>query len=265
MNQQFMKIVLRGSAILMTLILLVLCSCKQDACRDTICLNGGVCVDGTCVCANGYTGPTCAIVPDLCAGVICDNGGDCVGGVCTCPQGWTGPNCDILLNPCAGIDCENGNCINGTCTCSEGWTGSDCSTIRYAKNMIITKVEIYDFPVTNNGAPWDANSGPDVYFALNEGDFGSSNYLLLTEVQNDVNVNNPGILVYTDNMPVILNDVNSRLFSIGIMEDDNSDDDIMFTSSRFTFAHPNYHLQNILEVKNQDYDIEVRLHVQWQY
>jgi hypothetical protein len=33
--------------------------CKRDPCKDTVCLNGGYCVDGTCSCPDGFTGPNC--------------------------------------------------------------------------------------------------------------------------------------------------------------------------------------------------------------
>ncbi len=46
---------------LLTLILsLTLASCTmEDPCDDTFCLNAGVCIDGTCICADGYTGVNC--------------------------------------------------------------------------------------------------------------------------------------------------------------------------------------------------------------
>lgn len=33
---------------------------KKDPCKDKICLNGGYCEDGTCVCPQGYTGTDCS-------------------------------------------------------------------------------------------------------------------------------------------------------------------------------------------------------------
>lgn len=35
-------------------------SCTDD-CKDVTCLNGGVCEEGTCICATGYEGEDCAI------------------------------------------------------------------------------------------------------------------------------------------------------------------------------------------------------------
>ena len=35
-------------------------SCDTDACQDVTCNNGGICVDGDCVCATGYEGADCS-------------------------------------------------------------------------------------------------------------------------------------------------------------------------------------------------------------
>jgi len=35
-------------------------ACTSDPCKDVNCLNGGNCVSGTCVCANGYEGTDCS-------------------------------------------------------------------------------------------------------------------------------------------------------------------------------------------------------------
>jgi hypothetical protein len=34
-------------------------ACDEDACKDVVCQNGGTCVDGTCICAEGYEGTNC--------------------------------------------------------------------------------------------------------------------------------------------------------------------------------------------------------------
>lgn len=37
-------------------------SCNnQDACEDTDCQNGGICVEGDCICPDGFSGPNCEI------------------------------------------------------------------------------------------------------------------------------------------------------------------------------------------------------------
>lgn len=35
-------------------------SCETDPCNDVTCNNGGLCVDGDCVCATGYEGTDCS-------------------------------------------------------------------------------------------------------------------------------------------------------------------------------------------------------------
>ncbi len=34
-----------------------------DECDSQVCLNGGACVDGACICVNGYTGENCETAP----------------------------------------------------------------------------------------------------------------------------------------------------------------------------------------------------------
>jgi len=51
-----------GSGIHFLLILMVSLAavgCK-DACDEVVCFNGGVCVDGDCICAEGWAGPDCS-------------------------------------------------------------------------------------------------------------------------------------------------------------------------------------------------------------
>lgn len=36
-------------------------ACIKDNCTDVLCQNGGVCVDATCACANGYEGVNCEV------------------------------------------------------------------------------------------------------------------------------------------------------------------------------------------------------------
>lgn len=37
--------------------------------------------------------------PDPCKGIVCYNGGYCVNGSCSCPQGYTGPSCETQVTP----------------------------------------------------------------------------------------------------------------------------------------------------------------------
>jgi len=46
--------------LLVSITTLTLNSCKKDPCDSTICLNGGYCANGSCVCPEGYTGADCS-------------------------------------------------------------------------------------------------------------------------------------------------------------------------------------------------------------
>ena len=46
----------------------------SDPCDGVVCQNDGNCVNGSCVCTDGYTGNTCQIPPDLCNPNLCLNG-----------------------------------------------------------------------------------------------------------------------------------------------------------------------------------------------
>jgi len=50
-------------------------SCEDDPCDDTICNNGGLCVEGNCDCADGYSGATC---DDLDRDVVLGTGGSSI-------------------------------------------------------------------------------------------------------------------------------------------------------------------------------------------
>jgi hypothetical protein len=115
--------------LLLTICFFALSGCKKDQCESINCLNGGVCVDGTCECPAGYSGTNCEIF-DQCFNVTCLNGG---------------------------------NCVNGSCNCPEGFSGSDCSQQVTPQKIRVSKIEVLRFPATDNGAGWDLSSGPEIY------------------------------------------------------------------------------------------------------
>jgi hypothetical protein len=78
--------------IILAILMISISACK-DKCENTVCENGGVCADGTCVCPPGYSGETCSIA-DPCLNTNCMNGGECIDGTCECPAGYEGINCE---------------------------------------------------------------------------------------------------------------------------------------------------------------------------
>lgn len=69
--------------LLLYVLFYVLISCNKDSCKDSICLNGGNCVNGICQCAPGYSGTHCDEY-DLCYKVVCP--GKCELGECLPPK-----------------------------------------------------------------------------------------------------------------------------------------------------------------------------------
>jgi hypothetical protein len=78
--------------------LLIVCAvlffagCKNE-CKDTNCLNGGICNDGKCDCPPGSSGSRCE-VKDSCFGLKCENGSSCNGDSCGCLPTYYGKNCE---------------------------------------------------------------------------------------------------------------------------------------------------------------------------
>ncbi len=68
-------------------------ACNKDLCKNTVCLNGGSCLDGKCTCPPGVEGVRCE--KDLCEGKTCYNGGMCINGTCNCAAGFEGENCEL--------------------------------------------------------------------------------------------------------------------------------------------------------------------------
>jgi hypothetical protein len=95
--------------------MLALFSCS-DPCDDVDC-NGGSCVEGTCICPEGFFGDNCEI--------------ECINGVfqngeCVCLAGFEGEACDVEANLCDGVECNGGTCVDGTCDCPDGFFGDNC-------------------------------------------------------------------------------------------------------------------------------------------
>lgn len=79
---------------ILSLVLVLLAAGCRNPCKDLNCLNGGECVDGQCLCPDGFIGNTCQIEGVPCGSGYCYNGGTCTNGVCDCPPCFTGAACD---------------------------------------------------------------------------------------------------------------------------------------------------------------------------
>jgi len=102
---------------------------KPDPCLTVSCLNGGSCVDGSCVCTSNYDGDLCENVIDLCANVNCGANGVCdsASGVCSCNSGFEGQFCEVDM--CSTISCgAHGQCELGVCKCAASYSGANCNT-----------------------------------------------------------------------------------------------------------------------------------------
>ncbi|XP_059495455.1 tenascin-X-like isoform X16 [Stegostoma tigrinum] len=81
----------------------------------------GDCVDGQCVCRQGFTGKDCS--KELCPG-DCNDQGRCIDDECVCFPGYTGYGC--TEQSCPGNCSGHGRCVGGSCDCNKGYSGFDC-------------------------------------------------------------------------------------------------------------------------------------------
>lgn len=110
-------------------------ACGHRVCPDGCKSKHGECIDGQCVCKDGWTGLTCNVAPKSCpgkAGAPCNGHGSCVGATddgdskCICNRGFSGEDCGTDLCPKA---CSNhGHCTQFGCQCHKGFQGRDCGT-----------------------------------------------------------------------------------------------------------------------------------------
>ncbi|KAM6915822.1 uncharacterized protein dlk2 [Xenentodon cancila] len=110
------------------------------------CQNGATCVlvdsgDFTCLCPEGFHGPTCWHRTGPCSQrrSPCKNGGLCEDAdgfaaefTCRCLAGFTGLHCETNVDDCIMSPCANGaTCVDGTnrfsCECPPGFSGRFCT------------------------------------------------------------------------------------------------------------------------------------------
>ena len=96
-----------------------------DPCAAVACGDHGACVDGGCMCVDGFGGTMCETAPDPClypAPVFCDVGQHCVAGNCS---GIPGHQAAEGVH-CGGVVCAHGKCQFGACDCEPGFSGAKC-------------------------------------------------------------------------------------------------------------------------------------------
>ncbi len=218
---------MRNFFLLLSLILIFSSSCRNP-CRDVVCLNGGACSDGTCICPQGYTGTNCEQLEDPCLNINCQNGGNCVDGICQCPPGYSGTNCELQVDPCAGVNCQNGGvCVNGTCNCPTGYSGTFCETVLTPTALRVTKVRLDGFPAAApDGTSWDVviSSFPDIFVAINIGQSANTNEFTTSRIEECIPGNS---YVFTSGFPYTINTINTD-YSFSIWDyDATSADDFM--------------------------------------
>ena len=104
-------------------------------CEGIICLNGGYCSSGNCICPIAWLGSRCE-QSNPCANVNCGVNGYCTNGQCQCVAGWSGSSCQNYI--CANVYCgSHGSCntYTGQCSCQAGWSGASCSTYDQCYNV----------------------------------------------------------------------------------------------------------------------------------
>lgn len=87
------------------------------------CSGHGNCEVSLCRCFAGWTGVDCATeaqCPDNCN----SPSGRCIGGQCVCADGFSGTTCAEMM--CANGCWGHGACQDGRCACIAGWTGDQC-------------------------------------------------------------------------------------------------------------------------------------------
>ena len=94
-------------------------------------------------------------------------------------------------DPCYDVFCGNGGtCLDGDCLCTEGWSGYECLNQITPTSMIITRVDVIDFPAYDNGLSWDLNgSAADITISI--GNAQTTIYEASTYYSNAVPANQP--------------------------------------------------------------------------
>ena len=90
----------------------------------------------TCLCSNGFQGPSCSIPIDPCQSNPCQNQGSCVRTSamtysCACPIDYEGSRCEKPINLCSNYSCLHGIAVRTStfkceCQCEKSYYGKFC-------------------------------------------------------------------------------------------------------------------------------------------
>lgn len=155
--------------------------------------------------------------PSPCDSVVCLNGGACDNGSCVCPDGYSGDQCETF-DDCFGVTCLNeGTCVNGLCDCAEGFTGPSCANQITPQSIQITRIDIIRFPTLNSdGLPWDLGGDPDIFPKVLKG-----NQILLSVFNAIENADENDVHIFEISPPVSLDEPNDE-YTISLFDEDDS-------------------------------------------
>ncbi len=162
---------------------------------------------------------------DLCDGVVCLNGGGCLDGTCLCSDGYSGVNCETF-DPCFNTTCLNdGTCENGNCLCADGFAGADCSQMVAPISISITKVVLKAYPPFNiDGGRWDVDGSTADAFPILIQDATSTFYIFQDEFIQDADPTSTYEFIPSD--PIVFTEINEILIIL-IQDIDGSDSENM--------------------------------------
>lgn len=84
-------------------------------------------------------------------------------------------SCDETT-PCSLTLCANGGtCVDGSCQCADGYGGNNCQELSIPTLFLIQEISISGVPMSDeNGEPFDAADGPDLYMVITETPSGTT-------------------------------------------------------------------------------------------
>jgi hypothetical protein len=162
---------------------------------------------------------------------------------------------------CTTRGCENGGvCINGTCDCPEGYAGNDCSVVLTPTEIIVHKIIVNSYPMTNNGSGWDGPGagGPDPYFVFYPQNYSSSTFISAT-----INNVTGGPLEYRVGFPYTIYSPNDP-WVFTLVDEDFSSNDVMVTGV-FTPNDGSSGFPEILQVRSNAINLSLDLYVTWKF